>query len=209
MARNPYDNLATLGTISKLGTTLSRKIVLAYLKTAGYLRFKAWRKLYLTRKHKETRLRWAREHLGWTLGDCKRVLWTDEATFEIGLDSRRCYIPRKPSMAMKSQYLKLTFKNRRTTLRIWGVITLGKKGPVHFLIKEGCMISQIYLDQVLEQLSLPFYIELKEERRFMIWMYDGASYYTSKFITKFCCQACLLCMNWPPQSPDLNLIENL
>ena len=38
--RYPHDNLG-LGTSSKSDTTLSRKIVRAYLKTAGYLRFKA------------------------------------------------------------------------------------------------------------------------------------------------------------------------
>ena len=38
--RNPYGNLAALGTPSKLGTTLSCKTVQAYLKAAGYLRFK-------------------------------------------------------------------------------------------------------------------------------------------------------------------------
>ena len=39
--RNPHDNLAAFGTLSKSGTTLSCKTVQAYLKTAGYLRFKA------------------------------------------------------------------------------------------------------------------------------------------------------------------------
>ncbi len=43
----------------------------------------------------------------------------------------------------------------------------------------------------------------------MIWMHNGASYHTSKFTTKFCCQAGLLFINWPPQSPDLNHLENL
>lgn len=207
--RNPHDTLAALGNPSKSGTTLSRKTVRAYLTAAGYLRFKPRRKAYLTKKHKEARLRWAREHLGWTLEDWMGVIWTDEATFETGLDSRTCYVTRKPGTAVESRYLKLTFKSWRTTLGIWGAITLGKKGPVPFLIKEGRMTSQIYVDQVLKQLGLPFYNELKEERGFVIWMHDGASYHTSKFTTKFCRQAGLLFMNWPPQSPDLNPIENL
>ena len=65
------------------------------------------------------------------------------------------------------------------------------------------------MDQVLKKLGLLFYNEMKEEKMFMIWMHDGASYHTSKFNTKFYCQASLLCMNWPPQSSDFNLIENL
>lgn len=40
-------------------------------------------------------------------------------------------------------------------------------------------------------------------------MHDGASYHTSKSPPKFCYDAGLLCMNWPPQSLNLNPIENL
>ena len=57
------------------------------------------------------------------------------------------------------------------------------------------MTSQIYVDQVVKQLGLPFYNKLKEDREFMILMHDAASYHISKFTTKFCCPAGLLCMN--------------
>ena len=110
---------------------------------------------------------------------------------------------------MESHYLKPIFKSGWTTLGSWGAITLGKKGPVHFLIKESRMTSQIYIDQVLKSLSLPFYNELNEERGFMVWIYNSTSYNTSKFTTKFCRQGGLLCLKWPLQSPDLNPIENL
>ena len=118
--RNPHDKLASLGTPSRSGQKLSRKTVRSYLKTAGYLRFKARRKPFLTKKHKAARLRWAREHVGWTLEDWIRVIWTDEATFETGLDSCTCYVTRRPGTAMESRYLKPTFKSGRTTLGIWG-----------------------------------------------------------------------------------------
>ena len=72
---------------------------------------KARRKPYMTKKNKEARLRWAREHLGWTLEDWMQVIWTDEATFETGLDSRICYVTRKPGTSMDSRYLKSRFKS--------------------------------------------------------------------------------------------------
>ena len=72
---------------SKSGSKLSRGTVRSYLKAAGYLRFKARRKLFLTQNHKDARLRWAREYLRWKLEDWIRVIWTDEATFETELDT--------------------------------------------------------------------------------------------------------------------------
>ncbi len=86
---------------------------------------------------------------------------------------------------MKSRYLKPTFKSGRTTVGISGAITWGRKGPVHFLIKQGRMTSEIYVNQVLEPLGLPFFEEMIEERGYMIWMDDGAAYHTSKFTPSF------------------------
>ena len=72
--RNLNGNLAALDTPSKSDTTLSRKIVRVYLKAVGYLQFKAQRKSYLTKKHKEARLGWTRGYLGWTLENCKEII---------------------------------------------------------------------------------------------------------------------------------------
>ena len=110
---------------------------------------------------------------------------------------------------MESQYLKPIFKSKRTTLHIWVAITFGKMGPIHLLIKEDHMTLQIYIDQVFKQLGLPFYNELKDDKKLIIWINNNISYYTSKFTIKFCCQASLLYINWPLQLLNLNLIENL
>lgn len=51
-----------------------------------------------------------------------------------------------------------TFKSGRSTIGSWGAIALGVKGPVQFLReRRGGMNSDIYIDQVLEELGLPSY----------------------------------------------------
>ncbi len=153
---------------SKSNSTISRTTIQKYLKAEGYFRFKVRRKLFLSNKHKAARLKWAKENKGWTLEDWLHVIWTDEAKFEAGLDTRSCYITRRNSTAMESRYLKPTFKSGRSTIGIWGDIALGVKGPVHFLEKEGRMNSDIYINQVPEELGLPFYKQCIREKGPMI-----------------------------------------
>jgi hypothetical protein len=60
---NPTDDYATLSTLSKATHSIHRATIRSYLKIAGYLRFKARKKSFLTAKHKLARLKWAREHV--------------------------------------------------------------------------------------------------------------------------------------------------
>ena len=110
---------------------------------------------------------------------------------------------------MESRYLKPTFKSGRSSIGIWGAIVLGLKGPVHFLEKKGRMNSDIYINQVLEELGLPFYNQGIEEKGSMIWIDDSACYHTSKMAPVYCHYVGLICINWPAQFLDLNPIENL
>lgn len=85
---------------------------------------------------------------------------------------------------MESWYLKLTFKSGKTTIGIWGAITLGLKGPVHFLQKKRRMNSDIYVNQAFKKLELLFYEKCIEKKGSMLWIDNGASYHTSKNTTK-------------------------
>ena len=40
------------------------------------------------------------------------------------------------------------------------------------------MTLQIYIDQVFKQPNLSFCNKLKEDKGFIIWMHEGASYHT-------------------------------
>ncbi len=71
------------------------------------------------------------------------------------------------------------------------------------------MTLEIYVDQVLRPLVILFYEECLREIGEIIYMDNGAAYYTSKYIKKFYTKVGLLCMIWPAQLPDLNPIKNL
>jgi transposase len=206
---NSRDDFATLSSLSKVTHSVHRVIVRSYLRVAGYLRFKARKKSFLTSKHKLARLKWAREHVNWTLEDWMHVIWTNEITFETGLNTRSDYVSRRKGTAMKCRYLKFTFKSDRIILSIWETITWEIKGSVHFLQKEGRMNSEIYVNQMLKELSLSFYAKCVNERDYMIYMNDEIDYHIFKLIVKWRHENGLKRMHWSAQSSDLNLIENL
>lgn len=110
----------------KSGLTIGRITTRRYRKAAVFSRFKP----FLSAKHKAARLKWAKKHLDWTLDNWSHVTWTDKATVETGLDTRR------KGTAMESRYLKPTFKSGKSSTGIWGVIVSGFKGSLQFFEKE-------------------------------------------------------------------------
>ncbi|GBN90033.1 hypothetical protein AVEN_66919-1 [Araneus ventricosus] len=50
----------------------------------------------LTKRHRQLRLQWAREHRDWTTDEWKRVAWTDESQFLIHHVDGRVRVRRLP-----------------------------------------------------------------------------------------------------------------
>ena len=206
---NPHDNFDALISLSKAEKSIHRNIVRTYLKRAGYFRFKARKKFYLTLKHKQTRLKWIKKHLHWTLNEWMHVIWIDESTFETDLNADPVYVIKKKDTTYESRYLKSTFKSERSTVNIWKTIAWNIKNSVHFLHKKERMNSEIYIHQVLTVLNFSFYDQCVREKDYMIYMNDETDYHTSKQTTTWKQRNELNRMNWSAQSSDLNPIENL
>jgi transposase len=206
---NSHDNFAALIIFSKSNIIIHRVTVRRYLRVSDYLRYKTRSKFFLSSKHKQVRLKWAREHENWTLKNWLHVIWIDEIIFEMSLDTRTCYVSRRKDTIMKERYLKLTFKNERSILSIWEVIVLRIKNLLHFLQKDDRMNFETYVNQMLKELNLSFYRRCVRDRDYMIWMNDEIDYHISDYIIKWRRENKLKRMHWSTQSSDLNLIENL
>jgi transposase len=94
------------------------------------------KKPFLKPEHRVARLEWAMEHRVWNLVDWKCVIWTDESSVEIGKDSRRGWVCRRPGEIYEEKCLKPTFKSGRTSLMIWGCMAYGELGLLVRILKE-------------------------------------------------------------------------
>ena len=67
--------------LSSLKLKVSRNTIARVLKDAGYAARVMKQKPLLTKKHKQKRLAWAKEHETWTIDEWKNVIWSDETAF--------------------------------------------------------------------------------------------------------------------------------
>jgi hypothetical protein len=78
-----------------------------------------------------------------------------------------------------------------------------------FLQKKKRMNFEIYVNQMLKELSLSFYAKCVNEKDYMIYINDEVDYHIFKLIVKWRHENDLKRMHWSTQSSNLNLIENL
>ena len=129
-AHHPFETIEMLSTPFKSGYKMSVNTTRSYLAKHEVYAFRPRRKPYLTPKHKETRLKWARIMVKWRDEDWACVIWSDESTFETGLHTIPAWCRRMKRHAFESRYLKPTFKSGRSSVGLWGCISLNFKGSM-------------------------------------------------------------------------------
>ena len=87
---------------------------------------------------------------------------------------------------------------------VWGMMSAAGCGPLVRL--HGTVNAETY-KQILQQYAIP---QLRSSvSKPSIFMHDNAPCHTAKKVKTFLADKEISVMDWPPQSPDLNPIENL
>jgi len=60
----------------------------------------------------------------------EKVIFTDEASLEIGEDPKRTYVSRRPGEEILQENLVPTFRSGRKSLMVWAAIAYGHKWPL-------------------------------------------------------------------------------
>src|ERR1700738_4749533 len=190
---------------SHISRTTVKRAIKDKLGMKGHV---AAKKPFLKKVHKQRRLIWARAHRTWEEKDWHHVIWTDEASVEIGKESRVVWVWRRPGERYDEKCTVPTFKSGRQSLMIWGCIAHGRLGPLIRIPKEEKSGAD-YVRLVFAGPLLDFYSELCEERGVVAVMEDGAPVHCSKVAKNFRTAHQMEIFSHPAQSPDINPIEHV
>ena len=182
--------------LTRHGIQLSLRTVLRSREQLGWM-FRGSAYCQLIRDaNKLKRLDWAREHMSDNFED---VIWSDEASVQLETHRRRCY--RKLGEAPKPK----PRPKHPIKVHVWAGIS--SRGATKICIFEGIMDAEFYT-QILQQYLVPF-IGDKFSDGTHRFMQDNDPKHMSRTARIFFEANNINWWKTPPESPNLNPIENL
>lgn len=158
----------------------------------------------LTEIQKQRRLIWAKSKRSWTYQDWSKVIFSDEAKFDVCVGDHRKRVIRNKTETFHKDCIKRIVKFPKGIM-VWGCMSAGGMGSLKFI--DGTVNADKY-QQILENTLLPSITKLFPNRD-CIYQQDGASCHTAKSTKKWFGDHNVRVLSWPASSPDLNVIETV
>ena len=183
------------------------------LKEVGIAKHKAVKRPLLTAKHIAARLKWAHEHVNWSLEQWQSVIWSDESMVRNQNDPRPKLVFRRRNKREKYDPKNVQAKSSYggASQMIWACFIGDKLGPIVFM--DSSVTKEVYMGMLSENL-LPFIDILNaDEQTNVVFQQDNARPHSASATTKWLQEEAkkhgFSIMHWPANSPDLNPIEHL
>ncbi|KAK4521097.1 uncharacterized protein ATC70_013041 [Mucor velutinosus] len=180
------------------------------LRTAGLGAIEKEKKPLLSDANVKKRLAWCKQHKDWTVDDWKRVIWTDETKINRFNSDGRQWAWIRSGEQLQNHHVKLTVKHGGGSIMFWSAITYAGVGWMCKI--NGNMDKALYKETLQDELeqTIAFSVEkLGFSREQVIFQQDNDPKHTSNLVKEYLQKQPYQVMEWPPQSPDLNPIENM
>ncbi|KAE9322548.1 hypothetical protein PF008_g17568 [Phytophthora fragariae] len=187
------------------GCPITPQVVRNRLNESGLNGRSARKKPYLSKKHRQQRLAYAKRLAHFEEEDWETVIFTDEASVELHGTTGRVSVWRRTHEAFHEKCVVPTFKSSRKSLMVWSSISADGVDTMHFCEKN---VDGEYYRGLLQK-EIPITRQLLGLPTPTNFVQDNAPAHRAKATKTFVKQIGLHDLRHPPQSPDLNPIENV
>uniref|UniRef100_A0A8C4T6J2 Transposase n=1 Tax=Erpetoichthys calabaricus TaxID=27687 RepID=A0A8C4T6J2_ERPCA len=187
------------------GEPSRRTTISAAIHQSGLYGRVARRKPLHSKRHMAARLEFAKKHLKDSQTMRKKILWSDETKIELFGVNARHHVWRKPGTTHHQANTIPTVKHGGGSIMLWGCFSAAGTGRLVRI--KGKMTAAMYRD-ILDENLLHSALELILGRRF-IFQQDNDPKHTAKISKEWLQDNSVNVLEWPSQSPDLNLWRDL
>ena len=161
------------------------------------------KKQMIIRKYNELRRRkWAREPKSWNFLDWRKYIFSDECKIEVNTNKKTLVWKFKADPAWMNPQEK---KSKRIfSVIIWGCVTYHGFRKLEKI--NGTFNSKKY-KEILERNLLDVINSFHGDE--YVFQQDNDPCHVSNLMNTFFTEKDIVTTTWPPQSPDINIIENL
>ena len=185
------------------GNQVSSSCIRRNLLRIGLRSYAARKTAFLTDTGRKKRLVWCKKYQNRSIEFWRNVLFTDETIIELNPHS---IINRVRRFSIENPYqMKYISPKIKHPLKIMFWAGISGQSKTNIIACNGIMNSERYISDVLDKEVTP----LIREKPNLIFQQDNAPCHTSKKVKQYFLTKRYSKIDWPPNSPDLNIIENV
>ena len=186
----------------RLRSPISSKTYRRRLKAAHYIWRRAYPRVKLTADHKQKRVAWAEKHQHETAEFWESAIFTDEKKWTVARGLAFGYAPHNREVTQTVVLYPNTFQT-------WGCFSAAEPGPLVVYRKRstGTLNGEGVVNIIRDSL-LPYAQKVFKSQSWRL-VQDNAPCHSATCVQEFLKDHQVDTIRWPPNSCDLNPIENL